>query len=817
MEASEDFQTLQQNIQAALVAVSRSVSNIASEDLTFQRTVNPDVAAQLDDHAARLLRLTNGLLQSSAKATGRSAPPELEDADDVELNWRGVVDVIDALLEKADTSLDEYTGMLKRKDAPTTEVGPEFKKPKPTTERLDWSIRRANIPKPQELFERKPNNFYRGPWKPLLSTKPHAVVPLDKSFALFVDENGTTQYKHPYETEITQMHYPEAVYHQAEPIRYLPPETTAATWVDTWEGVLAMLEELRKADVIAVDLEHHDFRTYTGLLSLMQISTREKDWVVDTLKPWRHRLEILNEVFADPRKIKVFHGATSDIVWLQRDLGLYIVGLFDTYFACDCLEYPARSLAYLLKRFVQFDADKKYQMADWRIRPLSEEMLYYARSDTHYLLYVYDMVRNELADKDLTAYVLGKSKETSLLRHETLLCDPETGAGSRGWLNSLMRTYASLDGQQFATFKALFEWRDELARKLDESPGYLMPIRTLGDMARILPSDRKAMWSLLNNTARETKAAMDDIFLLIQQARARGANGPSSAEFLRSDAVSAFKKTTTTSTTTTTTTESTGAARTKEVSKLPDISQVRSGVSQLWGSMPISSRKKQPEADDDTAGVQTKAPWFSLVQAAVSAGIFTDDKKKGKKEAETEAGTGAGTKADDSDFIEFPQSAGTPVTPYKTTTVPAATETAETTEKASSDEETFTLKGGKRSRKESKKTKKDRRKDRSSEKSNKSSKSNKSNKSNKSGQDKDSGQAQTSDSDGGAPVAAGESEDFVPFNYDTAGSVMQAKNPKAGEGKKVFNPYRAKTGADGPKAARQMHYEKTGKSATFKK
>lgn len=113
------------------------------------------------------------------------------------------------------------------------------------------------------------------------------------------------RYRHPYETEITKMRYPDAVYHESEPIRYLPTEGTSATWVDTLEGVQAMLEELRQADVIAVDLEHHDFRTYSGLLSLMQISTREKDWVVDTLKPWRHRLEMLNEVFADATKIKV--------------------------------------------------------------------------------------------------------------------------------------------------------------------------------------------------------------------------------------------------------------------------------------------------------------------------------------------------------------------------------------------------------------------------------------------------------------------------------------------------------------------------------
>lgn len=57
-----------------------------------------------------------------------------------------------------------------------------------------------------------------------------------------------------------------------------------------------------------------------------------------------------------------------DIIWLQRDLGLYVVGLFDTFHASRSLGYPKSSLAVLLKKFVNFDADKKYQMADWRIR-----------------------------------------------------------------------------------------------------------------------------------------------------------------------------------------------------------------------------------------------------------------------------------------------------------------------------------------------------------------------------------------------------------------------------------------------------------------
>jgi len=113
------------------------------------------------------------------------------------------------------------------------------------------------------------------------------------------------RYRHPYETEILQLKYPNSVYQKADPIPYVPADTTTATFVDTMGGVLEMLNELKAASEIAVDLEHHDARSYVGLVSLMQISTRDKDWIVDTLKPWRQKLQVLNEVFADPNIVKV--------------------------------------------------------------------------------------------------------------------------------------------------------------------------------------------------------------------------------------------------------------------------------------------------------------------------------------------------------------------------------------------------------------------------------------------------------------------------------------------------------------------------------
>lgn len=65
-----------------------------------------------------------------------------------------------------------------------------------------------------------------------------------------------------------------------------------------------MLNDLKQATEIAVDLEHHDYRSYHGFVCLMQISTRKQDWIVDTLE-LREELIALNEVFTDPNIVKV--------------------------------------------------------------------------------------------------------------------------------------------------------------------------------------------------------------------------------------------------------------------------------------------------------------------------------------------------------------------------------------------------------------------------------------------------------------------------------------------------------------------------------
>ncbi|KAK5661745.1 hypothetical protein OQA88_9846 [Cercophora sp. LCS_1] len=796
MEQSQEFESLKDSITSALVSTIRSVNALANEDIQFQRTIHPSVANSLDDTNDRLLTLANGLIKSAGTFTGVNVPI-LEDAEDVEIRWKNIVDVIDGLLEKADTCLDDYTGLIKRKDAPSFEAGRDSKRSKSTM--LDKSLKRANIPKPQEAFERTFDNFDTEAWKPLLTRKPHAKRSFEDSVIPFTGEDQKPQYRHPYELEIKESKFPENVYELCEPIKYLPIDTTSATWVDTYEGVLEMLEELKGATEIAVDLEHHDWRTYRGLLSLMQISTRKKDWLVDTLVPWRHKLEILNEVFTDPKIVKVFHGAASDIIWLQRDLGLYIVGLFDTFHASDALLYSSKSLAFLLKK------------------PLPEEMAFYAQCDTHFLLYIYDMVRNELIanstrgspESDLIERVLQRSKETALQRYENPVYDAKDGIGQGGWYNTLVRSPALYNGEQFSVYKAAHHWRDNLARSKDEHPFNIIDQNSLADIARVVPTDKKALWSLLNNT-RALRDDIDDLFDTIQQARVEGANGPTLLAFLRGSASTTQRKQNFKST---------------EVEKIP-LEQLKSKRSQLWGDMPMSSRwdpAKKPSRLDEEKKIVVHYPMPSFgankdvetttVQSRKNATTLDGDRRQpavdreftlrqGRKrkadgcEAEPEP-TGAASYESEMDIDEanttvepnIPESEGEEVSPTASTTDEKKKvdkkSRKKAKDKAKSEDVTEVERAEKAARKAERKAEKKARK--------------------KAGKEQEQREENA------------EEEDATPFDYGKADSVLHAAKAtgKETKGKKAFNPYGDKSG-DAPKGERRMGLVKKGKTATFK-
>lgn len=514
-----------------------------------------------------------------------------------------------------------------------------------------------------------------------------------------------------------------------------------------------------------------------------------------------------------------------DMVWLQRDLGLYVNGLFDTFFACDLLAYPGKSLAFLLSKFVDFDADKQYQLADWRIRyasshrsslsqplimprPIPAEMMYYARSDTHYLLYIYDQLRNELiaasdrssSETDYIGRALQRSKELALSRHEHLDFDEETGQGTRGFYNYILKQgHLAFGSEQFAMFRAIWKWRDVTARKEDENPNFVLGTNNVVSIVRVNPPDAKALHSLLPLSAPLARARFNEIWAQVRETMAQG--GPSMLQFFTSTAPDFVQKPSLPS-------RSAGA---KQMPELDGEIAIRSmPQSQLFGNMPISTRweaaEQAPEEQDD----YMPFPWQRFVQGGGDELQFDGPGDQPAEEAE--AAAAPPTAEVNADFMEvdgdeeFTLKKGRK---QKSNALEGqASESIEEDEAADDDEEGQVGTDGADAPEASKNSREKhrnvgepiqaahakKRADRAARKAKK----------------------QEERERAAEELRKGEE---APFDYSKATSVMHANKNASGparEPKKVFDPY-SKTGDDPLKGARKAPPVKGERSATFRK
>ncbi len=168
-------------------------------------------------------------------------------------------------------------------------------------------------------------------------------------------------------------------------------------------------------------------------------------------------------------------------------------------------------------------------------------MFNYARSDTHFLLYIYDNLRNELidksdrseADRDLIEVVMDKSRGEALQRYERPLYDSERGLGVMGWYPLLCRTPALFNREQFAVFRAVHHWRDSVAREEDESVHTIIPKQILYTIAKETPIDEASLYGCLHPMSQILFRKRKDLLRVIQQAKSLSANGPDMKDYMQ--------------------------------------------------------------------------------------------------------------------------------------------------------------------------------------------------------------------------------------------------------------------------------------------
>jgi ribonuclease D len=154
---------------------------------------------------------------------------------------------------------------------------------------------------------------------------------------------------------------------------------------------------LAKESMIGVDTEANSLHAYRERVCLLQFSTPSEDALVDPIA--LDDISALASIFADPKIEKIFHAAEYDLIILQRDYGYKFVNIFDTMTAARVLGRKKVGLGNLLEEMFAIKVEKKFQKADWGRRPLTQELLDYARMDTHHLIELRNNLKAELEER----------------------------------------------------------------------------------------------------------------------------------------------------------------------------------------------------------------------------------------------------------------------------------------------------------------------------------------------------------------------------------------------------------------------------------
>lgn len=248
----------------------------------------------------------------------------------------------------------------------------------------------------------------------------------------------------------------------------LPPTPTPVVrdheiFVNTAEGLAALIRRLEPCDTIAVDTEADSLHSYYEKLCLVQLSAPGIDAAIDPLAGFD--LKPLIQIL-EPRRL-ILHGADFDLKMLQRIGEFNPVNVFDTVVAARFVGLPEFSLAALVKEFFGIVLAKGSQKANWGKRPLSDTMLEYAYNDTRFLIEIAARLQESLDQLERTAW----AKQTSDKTVAQALNPNKSEPSKERWK---IKGWASTRGRATIVLRALWEWRELEAQAVDRPTFHIL-------------------------------------------------------------------------------------------------------------------------------------------------------------------------------------------------------------------------------------------------------------------------------------------------------------------------------------------------------
>ena len=238
------------------------------------------------------------------------------------------------------------------------------------------------------------------------------------------------------------------------------------------------LQTIRLFKSLAVDFEmENNYRRYGLHLALIQVSTPERNtYVFDPLSDID--VSPIGELFSDPSIEIVVHDIEFDKRACHQVYGWVFRNIFDTKIAAQFCGYRNFGLAVLLEELIGVQTNKKFQRIDWLKRPIKEDALAYAATETTFL----HKVRNILEQKLFETGHIDWARE-EFQYHEKV----EPVETVEPYLK--VRRHSSLAPRQLTILKYLAEFRENMAKKLNRPVQFIIRDKQLVDICHSPPAD----------------------------------------------------------------------------------------------------------------------------------------------------------------------------------------------------------------------------------------------------------------------------------------------------------------------------------------
>ncbi|MDD2762886.1 MAG: HRDC domain-containing protein [Opitutaceae bacterium] len=230
------------------------------------------------------------------------------------------------------------------------------------------------------------------------------------------------------------------------------------TFIDQPAQLAPLLDALQRVDEVALDTEADNLFRYRTRICLLQVMAGREIFLVDLLAPlpldglWQHLAA----------KHLVMHGSDFDLRLLYDFCGFTAHSLFDTMMAAQLLNRPRIGLASLLEQHFGVALTKEGQKANWSRRPLTQKLVDYAALDVFYLPALRDILRTEL-------------ERCGRLGWQEQRCRWQIESARNGFPQNDEHAWRigrseRLGPRGLCVLWAVWHWREETARQLDQPP-----------------------------------------------------------------------------------------------------------------------------------------------------------------------------------------------------------------------------------------------------------------------------------------------------------------------------------------------------------